>query len=124
MNLTSQVRGDIYVASGSSRAHPVASQISPNTDGIVFACLACDTAFPPKHLPENTLLCSAVLTQSSSGAEIGYSDIETAEPERARPTPTPRSLPIGVFIPQRVPKRQVADDLRARFGQGSILLKA
>ncbi|MCX6716135.1 MAG: hypothetical protein NT077_03930 [Candidatus Taylorbacteria bacterium] len=119
MNVNSELKGDVYVVISESRVHPVALQM--NGDGFVFACRSQKDSFPEDVTPEDPLYNCGLSRELCS--TIGYYDVVHNAPHGRTLSLHANSKPIGVFIPRGVSKKKVADDLRRRFGAGTILLK-
>lgn len=118
MSIIISCKGDVYIDISESRKHPLTRHM--NTNGSVFGCVAKNTRFDYWHArQEGALLQSSLVDES----KLGYYDLQRDSLAGFESSFSGVMDTLGVFIPNMTDKGIVADDLRKRFGPGTILLK-
>ncbi len=111
--IASGCKSDIYLIVDRSECHPLT--MSAKEKGLVFRVVRRNVTFDEwegRQAIEHWL--------GNLVSWIGYCDIE-ADSIQEGSMSAPRMC--GVLVPRHLDKKLVADDLRERFGRGTVLLK-
>lgn len=106
-------KGDVYLFAADNRKGTLIAKL--HAPGPFLECFAKNIVFEYWANQEPQRNESISLDYKP----IGYSDIIQVQGE----SKTVEPAIIGVFIPWNVSKSEVAEDLRSRFGSGTILVK-
>ena len=116
MNLNSAPRGDVYVPLCASRDHAVARQ-HVTGDGFVFTRTSRKSPFADGLAPSDPVDAYELAAWTVGKKPALYYDII---PRLVVKNGTPNRI----FIPVGSDKKEVADHLRTRLGQGTMLLRS
>jgi len=117
METTTISSGDVYLFAADNRKGTLAAKL--HAPGPFLECFAKSTYFDYWANQKPQAGDSISLEQMSSQISLGYFDIIQVSGEGKIQV----SGTIGFFIPNDVNKRVIAENLRKRFGAGTILVK-